>query len=142
MAQKLIDGLGLVPHPEGGYFREIYRSAAPVMESKGKTDERGRLMSVEGAEGGVRNEMTSIYWMATAQYHYLWMGLNVSPHVHYYHSGDPFTYILVYSDGKVEEITMGPDPTKGHVMQMVVPSGTYKAGYLTKKEAGSYFLVG
>jgi predicted cupin superfamily sugar epimerase len=34
------------------------------MESMGKTDERGARFSVAGVEGGERNEMTSIYWMA------------------------------------------------------------------------------
>ena len=29
-AAHLIDALGLVPHPEGGYFREVYRSASRV----------------------------------------------------------------------------------------------------------------
>ena len=141
-ASKLISGLGLIPHPEGGYFREIYRSAAPPMESMGKTDLRGRMMPVEGVEDSKRNEMTSIYWMATHEHHFLWMGLNISPHVHYYHGGHPFTYILFYPDGLIDEITMGPDPSSGHVMQMVVPTGTFKAGFLHNKEEGAYFLVG
>ena len=34
------------------------------MESMGKTDKRGARFSVAGVEGGERNEMTSIYWMA------------------------------------------------------------------------------
>ena len=141
-ADKLISGLGLLPHPEGGYFREVYRSAAPPMESMGKTDERGRTMPVDGVDGGKRNEMTSIYWMATYEHYFLWMGLNKSPHVHYYQGGNPFTYILVYPDGSIEEITMGPDPSVGHVMQMVVPTGTFKAGFMHNKEDGAYFLVG
>ena len=141
-AKTLISSLGLIQHPEGGYFKEMYRSGAPTMESMGKTDERGRMMVAEGVKGGRRNEMTSIYWMATHEQYFLWMGLNVSPHVHFYHGGNPFTYILFYPDGTIEEITMGPDPTAGHVMQMVVPTGTFKAGYMAKKEEGSFFLVG
>merc|ERR1719272_2083327 len=63
-AETFIEHFGLVKHPEGGYFREMYRSGAPTMESMGKTDERGARFSVAGVEGGERNEMTSIYWMA------------------------------------------------------------------------------
>ncbi|MGI8946806.1 MAG: cupin domain-containing protein, partial [Ornithinimicrobium sp.] len=29
-AAHLISSLGLAPHPEGGHFREVYRSAARV----------------------------------------------------------------------------------------------------------------
>lgn len=32
---ELIQGLGLIRHPEGGYFKEIYRSGAEPMASKG-----------------------------------------------------------------------------------------------------------
>lgn len=141
-AEKIINGFGLIPHPEGGYFKEVYRSGANPMQSMGKTDTRGRVIPMKGLEGGLRNEMTSIYWMATHEHYFLWMGLNISPHVHYYHAGDPFTYILFYADGSIKQITMGPDPSAGHVMQMVVPSGTFKAGYLNSKEKGAYFLVG
>lgn len=141
-SMKIIHGLGLIEHPEGGYFKETYRSGAPPMESLGKTDERGKIIRVEGVEGEIRNEMTSMFWMATDEQYFLWMGVNKSPHVHSYQSGDPFTYILIYPDGIIEEITMGPDPSAGHVMQMVVPAGIFKAGYLKNKTRGSYFLVG
>jgi len=146
-AQEIIDKFELIAHPEGGYFRETYRSGAEPMQSKGMTDPQGRSFKsthTAGLAGGERNEMTSIYWMARGddEVSHLWMGLNTSPHVHYYQSGDPFKYILFYEDGTVEEFVMGPDPTKGHVMQMVVPTGTYKCGTLMKKESGAYFLCG
>jgi predicted cupin superfamily sugar epimerase len=139
-ARTLIDGLGLILHPEGGYFKEIYRSGATPMASQGKTDPEGRLMAAEDRDGGSRNEMTSIYWMATKEYPILIMGENISPHVHYYHSGGPFVYHLIHPDGRCEEVVMGPDPTQGHVMQMVVPSHVMKAGVL--KDGAEYFLVG
>src|SRR5688572_3114767 len=37
-AKDLIDVLGLRPHPEGGYFREVYRSAARVQPLDGRAD--------------------------------------------------------------------------------------------------------
>ena len=78
--------------------------------------------------------------MATKEYPVCIMGENMSPHVHYYHAGGPFTYHLIHVDGKCEEVVMGPDPLKGHVMQMVVPSQTIKAGTLHKD--AEFFLVG
>ena len=139
-AAALIEGLGLIKHPEGGYFREMYRFGATPMASQGKTDSNGRVITSDGVEGGFRNEMTSIYWMATQDYPVCIMGENISPHVHYYHGGGPFTYYLIHPDGKCEDIVMGPDPAQGHVMQMVVPSKVIKAGVISRD--AEYFLVG
>ena len=35
-AQALVARLGLAPHPEGGYYRETWRSAARVMTARGE----------------------------------------------------------------------------------------------------------
>jgi uncharacterized protein len=48
--QEIIDSLGLEPHPEGGYYKEIYRSEQEV-ESP--------------ALRGTRNAITNIYFMLT-----------------------------------------------------------------------------
>ena len=128
----LIQKYSLIPHPEGGYFKEMYRSFAPPMESKGKTDERGRLIPTSELPGGQRNEMTSIYWMATSDT-FLYMGRNISPHIHYYHNGAPYKYILIDTSGNIEEVVMGPNSEKGHVQQMVVGSNYYKCGYLEEE---------
>jgi predicted cupin superfamily sugar epimerase len=40
-AQQLIEKLQLEPHPEGGYFREIYRSANRVAPADGRGDRAG-----------------------------------------------------------------------------------------------------
>ena len=44
---ELIDKLNLIPHPEGGYYAETYRSA----------------MQMQNAEGNERNVCTCIYFM-------------------------------------------------------------------------------
>ena len=101
----------MIPHPEGGFFAEVYRAGSLPYISKGKTDLNGRLIDTPE---GKRNEMTSIYWMSNLDAPILNMGCNLSPHIHYYNGGDPFRYILIKPDGEIQEIVMGPDPTKGH----------------------------
>ena len=119
--ETLIADLRLVPHPDGGYFREVYRGQAPGMESEGKTDERGSIIPTPDLPGGKRNTMTSIYWMVRdcaarailwkRQYFYTcqaikdlcWM-LHKSDHVHYYQGGHPFEYISVASDGTIKTL--------------------------------------
>jgi predicted cupin superfamily sugar epimerase len=49
-SRRLIAKLELRPHPEGGYYREIFRSAAPGHASE---------------ERGVRAALTTIYFLLT-----------------------------------------------------------------------------
>lgn len=51
-AKELIKRFNLIQHPEGGYFREVYRS-----EKKGMID----------AQGNLRSWMTDIYFLLTQQ---------------------------------------------------------------------------
>lgn len=129
--------IGVVPHPEGGFFLETYRSGAAPMSSMGSTDSAGALMDTD-REGRARNIMTSIVFMATSKAPKLYFGINKSDHVHYYHGGDSYTYIVVHPNGTIQESTLGADVLKGEKLQIVFPAGCYKAGYLN----GGYCLIG
>lgn len=50
-ARQLIDTLGLLPHPEGGWYREIFRSAADVVPGDGRAS---------------RSALTAIYFLLRA----------------------------------------------------------------------------
>jgi predicted cupin superfamily sugar epimerase len=50
-AQMLIDTLGLLPHPERGFYAETYRAAGRVHAS---------------SHGGERSASTAIYFLVTA----------------------------------------------------------------------------
>jgi predicted cupin superfamily sugar epimerase len=130
--QDLIAKLELVPHPEGGFFREIYRSGAPPMTSRGRTDASGEVMVTPL---GDRNQLTSMFWMANNDMPVLKMGVNVSMHIHYYNGGAPFRYYLIGADKVVKQVVLGPDPSSGHEQQMVVPSDTFKFGVLERPTA-------
>lgn len=53
--------------------------------------------------------------MATEEFPLLYFGVNESEHVHYYHAGCRFVYILVHVDGRVEHVNMGDDVANGEV---------------------------
>jgi len=119
----LIPKLGLIPHPEGGFFVETHRSGSMPMSSKGQTDfavsdysngnqnlvvESNVLQKViddknaklrrgsnrpDGDER--RNALTSIYWVPTIQSPMLMLATNCSDHVHYYQGGLSFVYYLL-----------------------------------------------
>lgn len=144
--QQLIDGLGLVPHPEGGYFRETYRAGAPPMESRGQTDERGRTCTAHVRAGSstpnkqvTRNTMTSIYYMLTHSEPIQVFASNESDIVHYWHGGGRLEYIIVDESGSIKRQVLGPKILEGDVMQLPVDGHEYKAARLIE---GEYVLLG
>ncbi len=82
--QYLVDKLGLLPHPEGGFYKETYRAEDSI-----------------STPSGDRNLMTSIYFLLTSE--------NVS-HFHriksdehwYFHEGSPLTIHTLDSNGHKE----------------------------------------
>src|SRR5690349_13940265 len=56
-AQELIDTLKLAPHPEGGWYREMFRSAAQVAPADGRP---------------ARQALTTIYFLLEAHQHSRW----------------------------------------------------------------------
>jgi uncharacterized protein len=136
--KELIASLGLIPHPEGGHFREVYRSGAPPMRSKGETDAEGALLRTE-REPPERNVLTSIYWMVDRASPIGFWCNNASAHVHYHHAGAALTYHVIHPDGRLETQRLGPDPRRGDVLQFVVEGGCWKAAHLAE---GDYCLLG
>lgn len=114
--QQIVETLDLVPHPEGGFYRETYRSE----EIKGK-----------------RNLVTSIYFLLTSK--------NVS-HLHriksdelwYYHGGSPLVVHILDAFGHHEHI-VGNDLEKGYFPQFLVPKNTIFGS--TVLEDDSYSIV-
>jgi len=124
-ADQLIDLLDLKPHPEGGYFRETYRSSGQVLKSStGKAD---------------RPFSTAIYYMlipgTLSKFHKL-----SSDEVFHFYSGDPVTWVLLGAGGRKRKVILGNDLGSGQELQMVVPAGTWFGGYLN--EGGRYALMG
>jgi Cupin superfamily (DUF985) len=74
-AAELVELLGLIPHPEGGYFLETFRSGSVPMTSRGQTDlavsNADCLVTTTGRnearpdQSPLRNALTSIYWLPT-----------------------------------------------------------------------------
>jgi predicted cupin superfamily sugar epimerase len=150
--EDVVEFLELIPHPEGGFFREIYRSGAIPMTSRGQTDftvPDHHLVRTTGRENrrddDRRNALTAIYWMPTSKSPHLPLSLNQSTHVHNYHGGLPFQYALY--DPTTQTVTttvLGPNLREGHRPQVIVEGGIWKTGtlltdYSTKY---SYCLLG
>jgi len=120
-AKELIEKLQLLPHPEGGWYRETYRSAETMTNKNGLN----------------RNVCTTIYFLLEG---------NNKSHFHriqsdetwFFHSGEPLE-ILMITSGQLQSITLGNDILNGEVPQFVVPAQTWFAAKI--KTATGYSLV-
>ena len=107
---RLIAALGLEPHPEGGYYRETFRSPERV----------------EKAPGVVRNASTAVYFLLPAGTFSAWHRVSSDEAWHHY-AGDPVDLHLLDDREGHRKIRLGPDVLGGEVPQYVVPAGTYQA---------------
>jgi hypothetical protein len=124
-ARRLIEQLGLEPHPEeGGWFRETYRSAG----------------SFEPGDpyGGRRSVSTAIFYLLTPDTFSALHRLPGDELFHFY-LGDPVHMLLLHPDGDVERIVLGPGVERMRVQQ-VVPGGTWQGSRLAP--GGAWALLG
>ena len=119
--EALIDALGLEPHDEGGWFRRTYESDT--------------IIKCQDREGIERPSMTTIHYLLGGDAKVTLMHCNRSDIVHFHEAGCPFRYVLLYPDGTLETVLLGP----GGQPQLIVPGGVYKA---CKVEGESWGMIG
>lgn len=108
------EALGLLPHPEGGWYRETWRTAA-AFEPPGY--------------GGTRRSATGIYFLLQPGEESVWHAVR-SDEVWFWHRGGPLNLVLGGTGdepGAEESITLGADVERGQVPQATVPAGTWQA---------------
>ena len=124
-ADQLIAVLDLKPHPEGGYYKETYRSPGKIQASS--TGPKDRPFS------------TAIYYLLVpgtcSHFHRI-----SSDEVFHFYQGDPVTWVWLTAEGGMKKVVLGNDLAAGQVLQMVVPAGTWFGGSLN--EGGKYALMG
>ncbi len=126
VAETWIKKLGLTPHPEGGYFREAYRS--------------GELISsLPERYKGLRCFGTSIYFLLTGKQLSAFHRIRSDETWHFY-AGCPLTLYTLDDTGDLHEYILGNSLTGGEVLQHTIPSGTWFAG--KPADENSYSLLG
>lgn len=113
----IIDKLALAPHPEGGYFRETYRSAFQV-----KTPPR--------FVGGERDAGTCIHYMLTVGDFSAWHRIQ-GDETWVYEAGSPLTVYWIGADGCLHRSRLGHVlHHEGTVPQLTVPNNCWFAAVL------------
>ena len=121
----LIGRFALQPHPEGGFFRETYRSAATV--------------SREGS-GETRSASTAIYYLLCDGAHSAWHRIK-SDEVWHFYAGEPLLVHVLDETGKLTSHRLGnPLTHPGAVFQAVVSAGLWFAAEC--EDPATFALVG
>ena len=121
-AAELIRLLDLRPHPEGGHYGEVFRSARTVHLA-------GRGVS--------RSALTSIYFLLTAGAHSRWHRVLADEAWHFY-EGDPVELLQLDAAGETcLRYLLGPAAQTVRPVR-VVPAGCWQAA----RPTGAYSLVG
>ncbi len=126
-ADYWIAALQLVPHPEGGFFRETYRSPDVI-----------RAEHLPARFPGPRPAATAIYYLIKGSTASALHRLRADELWHHY-AGSPLTLHQIDPSGKLIETRLGR-PDAGGAPQVVVPAGCWFGA--TVDDPRSYTLAG
>ena len=127
-AQYWIDKLDLIAHPEGGYYRETYRSELSIARE-----------ALPPEFSGPRLVSTAIYFLLDGKNFSAFHRLRSDELWHFY-SGSPITVHVIEPDGGYSDIQLGDDPDAGAVLQAVVKAGRWFASWV--RDPGAFALAG
>jgi uncharacterized protein len=127
-AQYWIEKLRLEPHPEGGYFRQTYRSEVLIAQD-----------ALPAGFPGARAVSTAIYFMLEGEKFSAFHRLR-SDEVWHFYVGEPLVVHLIHPDGNYSRILLGRDLEAAEVLQAVVPAECWFASQVADGKA--WALVG
>jgi predicted cupin superfamily sugar epimerase len=119
-ANYWINNLQMTAHPEGGFYKETYRSAEQ-METK----------------AGKRNISTAIYFLLQNQQKSHFHKIK-SDEQWFHHLGETLEISYIFND-ELHQIYLGNNPENGEVLQATIPANTWFASRL--KSGNGFGLV-
>jgi len=116
-AQYWIEHLELKPHPEGGYYKEVFRSQQQVIRANASDS---------------RSACTSIYYLLEGNdfsgFHRL-----LSDELWYFHKGMPLLVHVINEKGNYSKLELS-DNVSGN-LSIVIPAGSWFASEIPSKSA-------
>ncbi len=126
-AEHWIERLGLAPHPEGGFYRETWRSAETYAFAPG------------ARWGGDRAFATSIHYLLRAGERSCLHRI-ASDELWFFHAGSPLTVHQLDASGAASSFTLGAAPPR-EVLSSVVPAGAWFGALLEDAQPEAFALV-
>ena len=124
----LIDGLQLKAHPEGGYFKETYRSQESIPKN-----------ALPQRFNNHRSFGTSIYFLLE-QNNFSAFHRIKSDEIWHFYVGDTLHIHIISEAGAYQLIQLGNHIHNGETFQAMVPAGSWFASEIA--QPGHYALVG
>lgn len=119
-AEQLIEALNLAPHPEGGWYRETWRS---------------------NAEPGERAGATAVYYLVQPGPASPWNRVDADE-MWLWHAGDPLDLSIAASDaGLARTVRLGGRIGEGEEPQVVVPAGHWQSAVSVDGGAAGYTFL-
>ena len=127
-ADYWIKNLELKAHPEGGYYKETYRSPdllpAGIVNKKYESE---------------RNCSTSIFYLLKSGQISTFHRLKSDEIVHFYY-GSYMMYYIINENGDLQKIKLGSNPENGEALQALMRGGSWFASYVESPK--SFALIG
>ncbi|MCS7012755.1 MAG: cupin domain-containing protein [Chloroherpetonaceae bacterium] len=127
-AQYLIAALGLQAHPEGGFFREVYRSQEMIAHT-----------ALPARFSGERCFGTSIYFLLRSDDFSAFHRIQ-SDEIWHFYDGSPLALYMLHQDGTLQTVVLGRAIEDGQVFQATVPAQCWFAAKVTQPD--SFALTG
>lgn len=127
-AKYWIKKLNLSKHPEGGYFREVYRSKEFINKK-----------SLPERYTSFRSFSTSIYFLLESHEFSAFHRIK-SDEIWHFYNGSPLSLFIIEKSGVLKKIKLGRTPENNEVFHAVIGKGNWFAAKVN--EPDSFSLIG
>ncbi|HKB43766.1 MAG TPA: cupin domain-containing protein [Chitinophagaceae bacterium] len=121
-SDQMIQEYELQPHPEGGWYKETYKSSEYIPAH-----------ALPERFSGDRIFSTAIYFFLRQNDFSAFHRIKSDECWHFY-AGDPLVIYTIKQDGKLDIISLGNDISNGQLFQYIVPANCW---FASKPAAGS-----
>jgi predicted cupin superfamily sugar epimerase len=130
--EEIVRALGLVAHPEGGYYRETYRAPLVLPHA-----------ALTCSHGGPRAASTAIHFLVPRR---TFSALHriASDEVWHFYAGAPLEIVEIDPRGSLRTTRLGNALSAGEIPQHVVPAGVWFGSRVAtgSEDRGDHALVG
>ncbi|GJM63192.1 cupin domain-containing protein [Persicobacter diffluens] len=126
MIKALIEKLDLQPHPEGGYYKELYRDEKTIEPS---------------GFDGKRNASTAIYYLLSGSDFSSFHRIKSDEGWHYYQGNTALLVYEITTEGTLKIHRMGQNLEKDQFFS-VIQAGSWFASCLENQSENQFALVG
>jgi hypothetical protein len=127
-AEYWINKLQLIKHPEGGYYREVYRSHEFVHKK-----------NLPDRYSSFRSFSTSIYFLLESHEFSAFHRLK-SDEIWHFYEGAAINVLMIFPNGEFKRIEMGREAETNDVYQALIPKGCWFAAHVNEED--TFSLVG